>query len=578
MSTVKLDILPDLSTTVVIVGAGIAGTWLGLKLARAGVDTVIVHYAGDDRGGTMGSSFRSVGAINTSPMDRDDFRTFMEELSQGQNHPAIVEMLTRYLPEEIEEIRSLGEFKRIKLGIALQDGNAGPFLAQLHQQFEAFGGRMLDAWVTRIVADDRDCRGLQYQQRGAIGRIRAGVIVLASGGYAGIFDGSVKTNNYGTLLGRFLEAGGLATNLEFVFKHGYGKPDLGALTPTEELPGAEIYDTDGNHVEWLERELFDGRGTANHLEAFRHWRRNRDRDFYIDLGFRHLYRRFQALNAALSPTNGERNGEAVTVALRELADLCPPEGRAQPIEKVKGWMDAGQRLDFEKFSEFKGFVTKSSDAEIFRVRQIAYFSMGGMAHLACKTNLANVFVTGEAMHDFGAHRVGGLPWGLYLAAGRVIADSLIERFKTDGVPQGGDFDLVAKDCTFDAQMLQSIRTYLYRYQEHDFRVDEARRFVSWIRHARRQLRKRGEILSDSIAWLVLSEAIMQSSLRRVESRGCFYRSDHPIVSEHLSTFFSCAYYDAGADVVDANLVRSTELESLFVSSPVSKNELHAVTA
>jgi hypothetical protein len=41
------------------------------------------------------------------------------------------------------------------------------------------------------------------------------------------------------------------------FKHGFGKPDMGELTPTEELRGAAIL----NENEWLEPEIFEGRGT-----------------------------------------------------------------------------------------------------------------------------------------------------------------------------------------------------------------------------------------------------------------------------------------------------------------------------
>ncbi len=567
--------LPPVSTTVVIVGAGIAGTWLGLKLARAGVDTLMVHYSGTDRGGAMGSSARSVGAINTSPIDRPDFRAFMEELSQGQAHPSVVELLTKYLPEEIEEMRSLGEFKRIKLGIALQGGSAGPFLEQMHRRFESYGGRMLDAWVTRIVADEHECRGLQYQQGGLIGKITAGAVVLASGGYAGLFDGSVKTNNYGTLLGRFLEAGGYATNLEFIFKHGYGKPDLGALTPTEELPGAEIYDTSGCHVEWLEKELYDGRGTANHLEAFRHWRGNRDKDFFIDLTYRPLYSKLQALNLALMDTRGDPDAMAVESAVRALVEMCPAGKQGPSAEKLGRWVEAREKIDFDKFTELKPFYHGLAKGEVFRVRQIAYFSMGGIAHVQCATNLPNVYVTGEAMHDFGAHRVGGLPWGFYLTTGRVISDHLIGLWKDGRLSPDSDFDLIEKYCVFDGEMLQAIRAGLYRHQEWNFNVDEARKFIGWLRHSRRELRQSGETLSDSIPWLIMAEAVMQSSLRRVESRGCFYRADHPMASEHLMPFFSCAYHDTGADVVDANLVRVLDLEKIL-SARGQRNKLQAV--
>lgn len=557
MATLKTA--PTLRASVVIIGAGIAGTWLGLKLARAGVDTMIIHYGSTDRGGLPGSSARSVGAINTSPLKRTDFRHLMDELGQGQHHPSVVDLLLNYLPEELPELLALGEFKDIKLGVAVASGNAGPLLGRLHKLFESYGGRMLHAWVTRIVADETTCRGVQYQQGDTIGKVLAPALVIASGGYAGLFDGSVKTNNYGMVLGRFLQVGGVATNLEFIFKHGYGKPDMGALTPTEELPGAEIYDSDGNHAVWLERELFEGRGTANHLEAFKYWRRNSDKDFFIDLKFRPVTSKLLAFNAALAGLGNAKGTEAVTAVLSELIEMCPMEGRAALQEKLVRWSEAGQRVDFDRFCEIKEYFHAMPKGEVFRVRQIAYFSMGGIAHVDCATNLANVFVTGEAMHDFGAHRVGGLPWALYLSTGRIISEQLIDLVGVNSRADGEDFELINRTAHFDGAVLEDIRARLYRHQEHNFNVADASSFVEWLRGRRRELLERGDVLDDAVAWLIVAEGIMQASLRRMESRGCFYRPDYPTAAEHMKARFTFTHYDTDADVVDAELIRIPEL-------------------
>lgn len=208
-------------TQVVIIGGGISGVWVALRLARAGVETLLINYSSTDRGGVLGSSLRSAGAINTSSLERSNFREFMDELGQGQTHPSVTDLISSYLPGELAELQTFGEFKSIKLGVALANGNATTLLRNLLQHFQDCGGQVLDAWVTRIVADRTACYGVQYQHDNVIGKVLASAIVVASGGYAGLFDGSVKTNNYGTILGRFLQAGGIATNLEFIFKHGY---------------------------------------------------------------------------------------------------------------------------------------------------------------------------------------------------------------------------------------------------------------------------------------------------------------------------------------------------------------------
>lgn len=570
MEEQKLKEAPALTAKVVIVGAGIAGAWLGLKLARAGVETLIVHYSGVDRGGPLGSTARSVGAINTAPIDRRDFRAFMDELGQGQNHPSVVDMLVNYLPEELDELRQLTELKSIKLGVALANGDTAGFLRQLYGLFESHGGRMLDAWVTRIVADENGCQGVQYQQGDKIGKILAPAVVVASGGYAGLFDGSVKTNSYGTMLGRFLQAGGIATNLEFIFKHGYGKPDLGALTPTEELPGAEVYDSDGVHVDWLERELYECRGTENHLEAFKHWRRNHEKEFYIDLKYQGLYRKVRALNAAL--LGGVV--DMVDGAVRDITEMCPADERAGAAEVLRRWVQARERVDFDKFRELRLLFRGLPDGEIFRVRQIAYFSMGGISHLHCATSLRNVFTAGEVMHDFGAHRVGGLPWGLYLSSGRSICEQILQLVRTNDLGEATDFELVERSSRFDGEMLQTIRKGLHRYQERDFNADDADKFIEWIRTTRGKLLESGDVLDDAVAWLIVAEAIMQASLRRVESRGCFYRPDYPSALEHMKGYFSCVRYGTAADSVGAVLIKASELPRALLRERV-KGDRHA---
>ena len=559
----NMEIAPELRTTVAIVGAGIAGIWTALKLNRAGIDSIVIDYSGTDRGGILGSSARSVGAVNLAPLERAQFREFMDELGLGQVHPATVGLLETYLREELEEIQTYGQFKRIKLGMAVAGGSAAPLLENLRAQYIQRGGRILNAWVTRIVADDVVCYGVQYQQGDSIGKVLAPVLVMASGGYAGLFEGSVKTNNHGTLLGRFLHAGGLATNLEFVFKHGYGKPDLGDLTPTEELPGAEVYDESREHVEWLERELYEGRGTANHLEAFKHWRNNRDKKFFIDLKYRTVYAQVQSLNALYTGAGGP-DETRLARALQSLLAACPEVHRGALEVMLRGWIEARQRVDFDRFALIKPFFQEVATGELFRVRQIAYFSMGGVAHNSCATSLANVFVTGEAMHDFGAHRVGGLPWGLYLSTGRLISERIAATLGTQSICTDADFDLVMAESRFDADLLQEIRADLYNYQERDLKIGEATRFIHKMRRLRRTLLKDGRVLDDAVAWTIVAESVIQASLRRTESRGCFYRSDHPVAMERMRSWFSCTSYDKDPDVVTSRMIRIADMPQTLV--------------
>jgi aspartate oxidase len=241
-----------------------------------------------------------------------------------------------------------------------------------------------------------------------------------------------------------------------------------------------------------------------------------------------------------------------------VTQLGTPRQRDALETVLRRWIEARERIDFDRFCTIKQYFA-SATGEKFRVRQIAYFSMGGAAHLDCATNLANVFVSGEAMHDFGAHRVGGLPWGLYLSTGRLIRDRLVELNRAGRLESNADFDLVHAHAGFDAELLEEIRLGLYRNQERDLNIADASKFISWLRAKRRALVNSHRSLDDAVGWTIIAEAVVQASLRRTESRGCFYRSDHPMALEQMKTRFSCAYYDAEADVVTARLIRVSEL-------------------
>ena len=292
-------------------------------------------------------------------------------------------------------------------------------------------------------------------------RLYARILVIASGGYAGLFHGSLRTSAYGTLMGRYLEAGGVTTNLEFVFKHGYGKADLNALMPTEELPGAEVYDDQGVHVEWLERELFSGKGTYNHLEAFRHWRCNNNRKFYIDFTYQPLCRAIIALAKAVN--GAQSSARDLNLLLDAVTELCR-RGTVPEVRKMLlKWIDTERVIGFDQFNEFKPFQQTAEKRQVFRVNQIAYFSMGGIAHTEFNTNLPGVYVTGEAMHDFSANRIGGLPWGLYLIAGRKIADQCLGKIAARQVQPVRPFALLPGSARFDGDLLVEIQV---RLQEH----------------------------------------------------------------------------------------------------------------
>jgi len=466
-----INTLNPLNTEVVIVGGGIAGCWTAIKLLRMGISTTLVYYANTDRGGKLGASNLSVGAISTFPLAKPDYPEWLDELGHSQGNIDIGNITRKHLASELDELLEFDPLKNIELGVALKSGSGRLLLNRLLREIKLLGGRVLDdAWVTRIVVDDSVCHGIQYERRGAIGAIYSNFVVLASGGYAGLFQGAVKSGTYGSIHGRLLIAGGLLSNMEFVFKHGYGQPDLGMLTPTEELPGTEIYDEHGTHVEWLEKELFLGRGTNNHFQAFMTWRKGQNLKYFVDFRYRELHRNLKRLSSPPQDPETDNHFIEKESLLKTLLERCPEDNQARLLELLKSIADQSLPYDYNMFNTIKVLVSDLYEICRSHIRQISYFSMGGIAHHKFNTNLDNVFVCGEAMHDYGAFRIGGLPWALYLCAAKIISQR-IDFLKRLGCISTKPFSLLKQNSTYDEEMLKELQVGLQLYQENSLNLN-----------------------------------------------------------------------------------------------------------
>ncbi|GEM_PF-2995060 len=547
-------------TGVAVVGGGIAGSWVAYQLAKAGIETTLVTYDGLDRGGTQGSSRKSAGAFNLSLLEMDDLDGYLQELGRGQTHPSIAQTLKSHLPRALDELGSLVKLKSIKIGCALASGGGDQLLSELQNRFREMGGSIIHGWVTRLVADASVCQGLQYESAEGIGKLRCGALVLGSGGYTGLFANAIRTNCFGNVLGFYLQCGGLATNLEFLFKHGYGNVDANALTPTEELPGAEIYDNRHERVRWLEQLLFHRQGTKSHLQAVQFWLRNPDTEFFIDLTHRPLYLKLWALNRVIeNPEEISGNPETEEARLlAELVQLFPETSRAEVLEKLSGWIEARTSIGYFRFEELKPYFKAPAPSK-FRVRPLTYFSMGGIGHDRFATNLRNVYVTGEAMHDFGANRVGGLPWSLYLACAYSIVEQITGSLKE--AEETEDFELIHKPSRFDAELLRDIQQRLYECQEKELTASRAIECIGWMRQQRDQLDGKTRFLEDGVSWLLVAEAVMQCSLCRAESRGFFFRFDFQAQDESYDQMLTCAWYDAAAKQISAELLPRDRMQA-----------------
>ena len=82
-------ICPDRRTSVVVIGGGVAGVWVAYQLIKARIDTTLITYQAEDRGGVQGASRRSAGAFNTSPLTALDLENYLQKVGHSQTHPSV---------------------------------------------------------------------------------------------------------------------------------------------------------------------------------------------------------------------------------------------------------------------------------------------------------------------------------------------------------------------------------------------------------------------------------------------------------------------------------------------------------
>lgn len=546
-----------------VIGGGIAGCWTAIKLLERGITTTLVYYDDIDRGGRLGSTQLSVGAINTSPILRDDYSSWLDEIGRGQVQNSVSQIPIDYLEEELAELTKFDPLKSVEIGVALASGSGKKLVDMLLTYLRNKGVSILsNAWVVKINASESTCNGIQYQKDNKVGLINAASIVIASGGYSGLFHGAVRTGTYGSIHARFLQAGGRLSNLEFIFKHGYGQPDLGKLTPTEELPGVEIIDGDGNHVSWLEEELFNGRGTYNHFQAFMTWRKDETKKYFVDFRYCKFHRDIK---------NVIRNFTRHDEEVYKLAEAyLAQEYHSQFFAWFNPILEGAVEYNFQYFNEIKPLIDSACASDKHRIRQIAYFSMGGIMHYGFQTNLKHVFVNGEAMHDYGAHRVGGLPWALYLSAARKIADEILI-LKNRGSLFSGESKVVARLAKFDPILLGEIQLKLFEFLEQGRNEAQLIALVGWLIEKRRSFSLQDCSMDDAYAYLLMAEAIVQSSILRRESRGCFFRSDYTQEDYHLQRMRTICSFNGITQTVVVHLVDKSHIFDLVVNSHQHKS-------
>ena len=272
--------MTTIETSVAVIGAGIAGAWLAYRLAKRGIAVLVVSADGEDH--TPCVSRQWAAAVL--------HRRLVEELEasiaaafadvSGTQHPELQGTVRRYLPRESAELSGLVEFMpfefaRIPRHVvpAPRLGAGSEVIATVLARMSALGGRAVSGRVTHLHVVDDACGGLQFTRDGEIHTVRSEAVVLAAGGFSGLFA-DAATANIGAILGMFAGCGGRLANLEFFYRFALGDLTRRRVLYPPDLKGSRLY-RDGERAAWLEtaherypREQLD-------LAVFReYWTRN----------------------------------------------------------------------------------------------------------------------------------------------------------------------------------------------------------------------------------------------------------------------------------------------------------------
>jgi len=245
----------ELHTGVLVIGGGMAGAWGAIAAARAGASVILV-----DKGycGTSGVTATAGPGHWWVPPDPPEARPAaiaarnLGAAGLGDPHwmAAVIDLTWRVLPT----LASHYDFPRNEAGAVQYRGLRGPeYLRALRRLAIELGVRVLDHWPALELLRDGDglisgARGVQRQQGDRPWRIRAGAVLLATGGTAfrSHLLGAHNNTGDGYLMGA--EAGATLSGMEFTAAYTVA-PARSTMTRTMSYAYASYSDAAGRALD-----------------------------------------------------------------------------------------------------------------------------------------------------------------------------------------------------------------------------------------------------------------------------------------------------------------------------------------
>ncbi|MDT5244267.1 MAG: hypothetical protein QOD36_1643 [Mycobacterium sp.] len=218
----KNVVVETLTTDVLVIGGGPAGTWAAIKAAEAGVDVVLADKGYTGASGATASVGTGVWYVDDAPELREAAMASREVLG---GHLADRDWMTRVLDETHARMDELADIQRYPFpvdaaGRSIRDDLQGPeYMRRQRTRVQRLGVRILDHTPALELLVDRDgvVSGAVVLERasGRTLRIEAAAVVLAAGGCA--FQSKTLGCDVNTGDGALMavEAGAALSGMEF---------------------------------------------------------------------------------------------------------------------------------------------------------------------------------------------------------------------------------------------------------------------------------------------------------------------------------------------------------------------------
>ena len=505
----------EISCDVLVVGSGISGIMAAMEAAGQGRKVILASSANLFSGSSFYPGTWGLGLIGPeNQADAADLSRTIQEVGCKMADPGLVDAFVAGIHPAIEKLKAMG----VKLR---QANNAGqrefiPCFDHKHRdwngiEFESaksvFSKRMADLGVEthpfcellEICLQDGQVSGAVVLESGVLKLIACGALVLASGGFGGLFKYRLNTEDVtGAGQSLALKCGAKLINVEFMqMMPGYISPSFKTIFNEKTFRYVDLKDPSG-------KPLLQGLPDAQALLEERSTHgpfTTRLKSRAIDLA---LFKAFM------------RNESGVTVTYSREMLANPPEF----IQTYFDWLAEAKHLTPNDPIQI-GFFAHASNGGI----QIAPDT---------STGVNGLFACGEAtggMH--GADRIGGLSTANGLVFGIRAGLAAASYASTSQSKLPNDYEFAAHAADNIDELREALRDLMFQNAMVIRTADGLQEALKAVENLTGRMNKIPAQDPKTIAsthrleaQVLSAQAILQAAILRRESRGSHFRIDY----------------------------------------------------